>query len=313
VRTVFLAAAAVVVVMALCGCGASGAQWQIRQPVASGGAIAQTHKSAGVLYVDDGDNHAVDILKNGTWKEVGSITYGIGDIDRNWVDGNGNFYFAQFSPVEIVEYAPGASSPTFTYDSQMQLPVDVTTDPAGNVYEADELTSSVNEYPQQTNAVSATCGNSLKLFLSVAVDASGDVFVGYLDNQPYGKGHIYEYRGGLSGCHATELGVTLDFPGGMALDKKGNIVICDVNDAVVDIVPPPYNSISRTLGSGLSGPFSVRINKRNDRAYVADDGQSGPSEVFVLRYPSGSLIKKLGSKKGVAGTLGAVDSDNFNP
>lgn len=307
----FRASTTIVVIAALCAC--AGATVGRNAPLPTVGALPKPSaiEKGGVLYVDDGGNQAVEIFKNRTWEKLGSITGGIGDIDRNWVDTHGNLYFAQFSPVEIVEYAPGGSSPTFTYYSQMQFPVDVATDRAGDVFEADELTSSVNEYAQKSNTVSATCGNGIKLFLSVAVDGKNDVFVGYLDNKPYGKGHIYEYRGGLAGCRATELGVTLDFPGGMALDKNGDIVICDQNDNSVDIVPPPYNSISARLGPVYNVPFSVRINRRNDEAYVADEGP--PSDVFILRYPSGKLIKKLSSKNGISGTLGAVDSDNFNP
>ena len=299
-----------VVVAVLCACAAGGMQERDAPlPTVSADTDAQAHKGSGVLYVDDGGNQTIEIFKNGTWKKVSSITNGVGaDMDRNWVDANGNVYVAQFSPVNIVEYAPGGTSPSFTYDSQMQLPMDVTTDRAGNVYEADELISSVNEYAQHSNSVSATCGGG-GLTLSVAVDGSGDVFVAYAENN--GAGHIIEYSGGLSGCHATELGVTLGFPGGMALDKNGDIVICDQGNNSVDIVPPPYNSISGKLGSGYSAPFSVRINRKNDQAYVVNE--SPPRGVFVLKYPSGSLIKKLSSKNGVSGSLGAVDSDNFNP
>jgi hypothetical protein len=306
------AAAAVLV-----GCGAlrqvqDGMQPPIGVPAMNDSAnvLEIRHEKRELLYVDDGGNQTVEILKNGTWKEVRAITEGIGDIDRNWVDRNGNFYFAQFSPVEIVEYARRASSPTFTYYSEMQLPVDVTTDRAGNVYEADELTSSINEYAQQSNSVSASCGNGAKLFLSVAVDRRGDVFVGYVDNEPYGRGHIYEYSGGLTGCHATELGVALTFPGGMALDKNDDIIICDQGNNSVDIVAPPYNKVSGTLGSGYSAPSSVRLNRKNDRAYVVN---GNPQDVLVVQYPNGTLIKELGADYGISEALGAVDSDNFNP
>lgn len=309
-RIVFRVLAGVIVLAELCACAAFDTEGRNAPlPALSAGTSAQAHKGRGVLYVDDGGNQAVEIFRNGTWKKVGSITNGVGsDMDRNWVDANGNFYVAQFSPVDIVEYAPGGTSPSFTYDSQMQLPIDVTTDRAGNVYEADELLSSVNEYTQHSNSVSATCGAG-GLTLSVAVDGSRDVFVAYAENN--GDGHIIEYSGGLSGCHATELGVTLGFPGGMALDKKGDIVICDEGNNSVDVIPPPYKSVSGTLGSGYSTPSSVRIDRKNDRAYVVNENP--PSDVFVLRYPSGSLIKKLRLKNGISGSLGAVDSDNFNP
>lgn len=308
-RAIFRALLGLVTVGVLSGCtaaGTSGGSAPLPGVAARQG--AQTKKGGGILYVDDGGKHAVEMFSNGGWKKVGSITSGIGDIDRNWVDAQGNFYFAQFSPVQIVEYAPGGSAPLFTYDNRMQLPVDVTTDAAGNVYEADELTSSVNEYAQHTNLVSASCANAAALFLSAAVDGSGDVFVGV---ETGASGHIMEYTGGLNGCHATKLGVTLNFPGAMALDNSGNIVICDEGNNSVDIVPPPYEKVSGTLGSGYIWPLSVRINAKNDRAYVADEGP--PSDVFVLNYPSGSLIKTLTSKNGVSGAMSVVASDNFNP
>jgi NHL repeat len=308
-RAILRASIGLVVVGVLSGCtaaGTSGGSAPLPGAAAGQGALAK--KGGGILYVDDGGNHAVEMFNNGGWKKAGRITSGIGDVDRNWVDAQGNFYVAQFSPVQIVEYAPGGSTPLFTYDNRMQLPVDVTTDTAGNVYEADELTSSVNEYAQQTNLASASCASASALVLSDAVDGNGDVFVGV---ETGGSGRIMEYSGGLNGCHATELGVTLNFPGGMALDNSGNIVICDEGNNTVDIIPPPYDKISGTLGSGYVWPLSVRINTKNDRAYVVDEGP--PSDVFILDYPSGSLIKTLTSKNGVSGAMSAVDSANFSP
>jgi hypothetical protein len=51
----------------------------------------------------------------------------------------------------------------------------------------------------------------------------------------------------------------------IALDKNGDIVICDEADNSVDIILPPYNKISGTLGSGYNWPLTVRINAKNDR------------------------------------------------
>jgi hypothetical protein len=307
-RAIFRASIGLVVAAVLSGCATAGTWGNAPLPGVAAGLGAPAQQSAGILYVDDGGNRAVDMFNNGGWKKVGRITNGIGAINRNWVDTQGNLYLAQFSPVQIVEYAPGGSGPSFIYDSRMQLPVDVTTDTAGNVYEADELTSSVNEYARHTNLVSASCANGSALFLSDAVDGNGDVFVGV---ETGGRGRIMEYSGGLNGCHATKLGVALNFPAGMALDENGDIVVCDEGNNSVDIIPPPYNKISGTLGSGYNWPLTVRINAKNDRAYVVDEGP--PSDVFILNYPSGSLIKTLTSKNGVSGATGAVDSDNFNP
>jgi hypothetical protein len=53
---------------------------------------SNAQKALGLLYVDDGVNEAVDILRNGSWRKVGSITSGVGDIVRNWVEAKGNLY-----------------------------------------------------------------------------------------------------------------------------------------------------------------------------------------------------------------------------
>ena len=52
------------------------------------------------------------------------------------------------------------------------------------------------------------------------------------------------------------------FPASIALDENGDIVICDEGNNSVDIIPPPYNKISGTLGSGYNWPLTVRIMQR---------------------------------------------------
>ena len=94
----------------------------------------------------------------------------------------------------------------------------------------------------------------------------------------------------------------------MVLDKKSNIVICDQLAQQVDIIKPPYNSVSSTLGGGWSDPFHVTINKKNKQAYVAD---AGTGEVTVLSYPGGSTIATLGPGNNISDAYSAVDGQSF--
>jgi hypothetical protein len=256
-----------------------------------------------VLYVADRKG-GVEMLRNRRWKYVGSIKNGIDSPGQEWVDASGNLYVTNGQTV--VEYAPGSTSPSFTYSDELQSPVDVTTNSRGNVYVADLDAEFVAEFPQNSNMISAYCYPGEVELASVAVDGSGDVFVAYFDGS--GSGHIVEYRGGLSGCNGTVLGVDLQYPGGMAFDKSNNLLVCD--GSTVAVVKPPYNSVSGTFGGGYETPISVRINKRNDEAYVVDWSLH---DVFVFGYPGGSLIKRLGSKNGISEPTGAVDSQNVNP
>jgi hypothetical protein len=262
-------------------------------------------KGAKDLFVSDFGTGAVEILANKTWTNTGSISSGIDGPDGNWVDKKGNLYVANYAGADITEYAKGSSSPKSTY-SGVEDPVAVTTDPSGNVYEGDYEGGYVSEFAQGSNSIIAQCspGGDVE---GVAVDKSGDVFVAY---EATSGGKITEYTGGLSGCSGTALGVSLEFPGGMVLDKKGNLVICDQDAEAVDIIAPPYSSVTSTLGSGYSDPFHVTINKRNKQAYVANFGDE---DVLVLSYPAGSVKATLNGSNGLSEPAAAVDSKNYNP
>jgi DNA-binding beta-propeller fold protein YncE len=260
--------------------------------------------SAKDLFVDDSGQDAVEILTNKKWKNVGSIADGIDGPDGNWEDTKGNLYVANQSGPDITEYNSSRSL-IYTYTG-VSDPVDVRTDTHGNVYEADYFGADVNEFGQESNTPIATCdpGGFVE---GVAIDTKGDVFVAFFDGL---FSYVTEYAGGLSGCNHTNLGVSVLEPAGMIFDKSDNLILCDPGVPAVDVIDPPYNSVSRTLGSGYSDPLHVTINKKNDQAYVAD---SGTGEVYVLGYPAGKLKATLGPSNGIEDASSAVDGSNYVP
>jgi hypothetical protein len=335
----FLTAAAAVTLLAACAGGSPSASSSLpatgasagraRFDVARSGAApgfmgalgrghAATHRakpagSSRVLYVDDWNLNAIEILKYRRWTNLGNNADGVDGPDGNWVDKSGNLYVANYANESITEYN-SAGNLIFTYTGGISDSIGVTTDKNGNVYEADfdypNLNGYVNEYAQQSNTVAATCspGGGVE---SVAVDKQGDVFAAY-NNSSYTAGYIVEYPGGLtaSGCSGTVLPITLAYAGGMVFDNAGNLVVCDQGNHVVDVLAPPYSSVTSTLGSGFEDPFHVTIDRKNDLAYVADlDNET----VSVLDYPSGSLVATLGSANGLSMPAAAVDSKNYLP
>jgi DNA-binding beta-propeller fold protein YncE len=263
------------------------------------------------LYVSDMNFNAVEILANRTYKNVGSISNGINGPGANFLDKKGNLYVANTgggsSESYIREYAPGATSPSFTYTAGMTDPVGVTVDAAGNVYETDHLGGFVNEYAQGINAVLHSC--PVVGPVGVAVDASGDVFV---DTATSTGANILEYfglamRGHPPRCQFSTLGVTLDFGGGMVLDNNNALVVCDQTLQSVYIIAPPYSSITRTLGSDYIDPYQVALTKYNALAFVTDVGLD---EVFVYNYKTNTLVTTLGSGNGISLPFGAVDGPN---
>lgn len=273
-------------------------------------AVPNTYHGLRDLYIDDvglGSPYGeVVLFRNGTYTKKTDITTGINGPDGNFIDKPGNLYVANYAAVDIAEYAPRAKSPSFVYSAGMKDPVDVAVDASGNVYEDDYNSGGagfVKEYSQAQNLTRHTCtlGSPAE---GVGVDSKGDVFVSY--NVASGGG-IIEYKGGLKGCHATVLGVSLLFAGGLAVDAKNNLIVCDQDAPAVYVIDPPYTKVKKKIGSGYTDPFHVAINKANTDVFIVDPGNVA---VYVYTYPLGHIVTTLGSTDGLVDPFGAVDSPN---
>jgi hypothetical protein len=258
----------------------------------------------------------VKIYRNGTYKQIGSITNGIFGPVGDFLDKNADLYVANSSKPSVTEYAPNTVTPSFTYSQSMQAPHAVTTDAKGNVFEADLGAGSnqgrVNEYAQGVDNLLVSCspgwqsGGNTGAY-GVAVDTNGDVFVSY-GVPGSGGAHIDEFQGGLNpSCNAWTLPITYSSPGGIAVDAANDLIVCDPQSSVVYVIPPPYISVPRTIGTGFSNPSDVRISKDNTRAFVTDTGNS---MVTVVDYASGANVTALGAQNGLIAPKGAVDGPN---
>jgi hypothetical protein len=216
--------------------------------------------------------------------------------DGDWVDRKEQSYAANYASIDVTEYSKTGSLLS-TYSASLTDPVDVATDHAGNVYVANYGSSgaAVVEYPQGSNTPNNTCNTGLNND-GIALDNKGDVFVSG-NNPNTGSGILLEYKGGLSGCSATTLGATVSFAGGLQVDNKGELIACD-QLVGVDIIPAPYNSISKTITvAGGSDYFHDALDQKNKTLFIAD---AGTGEVYVVSFQAGSLLKTLNSSNGLS-------------
>lgn len=285
---------------------ASGAALYQRAPALRAKHDKASYKRA--LYIADLSRPNVKVLTNTYYRDLGVITNGISQPLAESMDKLGNLYVANFSIGsslgDVTEYAPGGTSPSFTYNANMNFPAGVTVDRHDNVYEADSNVygpGSINEYFQGVNAVSQSCSvPNYDQPSGVAVDASGDVFVASYNG-------IYEYNGGLSGCSPTLLN---SIPtNAIVVDSNNNLIISEVSPRAVGLLEPPYyNIISSTIGSGFSAPTGLSINKKNKLVYVADLANN---TVTVINYQTGQNVKVIsGASYGIEKTQAVVDAPN---
>jgi hypothetical protein len=253
------------------------------------------------LAVTDGGTTAVEIL-NKQYALTQTLTGFVGP-DGDWYDSKGNLYVADPGAIAVQEFAKGATSPTTTYNAGLTDPIGVTTDGAGNVYVADYgdgAASTITEYAQGSNTVKTQCSTGLGNEGIAINNKTGDVFVDG-NNPNTGSGNIVEYKGGLSGCSETTLGVVLGFAGGMQIDANLNLAAID-QLAGVDIIPPPYTSIGSTI-TGFEDPFHNALNKKQNLMFVVN---AGALEVSVVSYPSGTPVTTLGSANGLTEPVGVA-------
>jgi hypothetical protein len=257
----------------------------------------------------------VKLFANGTWAPNGYFGVGTCAETGLWSDqrylyvvtvcGNGD---------SVREYSPNNPTPVFTYTNGVTGPANVSTQIGSQqhvfITNDNGTAESVIEFQRDTNTVLATCypgGNPFSYGVwGVAIDSSGNVFVDIGDAN--GVGHIVEYVGGLSGCNGTLLPVTLGHVGyQMVIDNVGRLIIARQSPPAVEVVNPPYTSVSGTLGSGYIAPYYVTINSANTLAFVSDGG----SVVKVLQYPSGNLVYTFFSPGGPDAPAGVVEWNNY--
>jgi hypothetical protein len=253
------------------------------------------------LAVADLGTGGVEIL-NKSGAETRSISNGLRGPDGDWYDKKGNLYVADYKNVDVQEYAPKATKPAFTYSAKLIDPVAVTTDRKGDVFVADlddgGSSGTITEYAPMSNKIANQClvGGSAE---GVAVDKTGDVFASY--NTP-SAGALVEFKGGLKGCSGTQLAAPLNYAGGLILDKKNDLVACDQSPEAVDIIKPPYSSVSSTI-TGFVDPFHVALTAKDALLFVADPAAA---DVVVVKYPTGSSYATLGSSNGLSDPYGVA-------
>ena len=99
------------------------------------------------------------------------------------------------------------------------------------------------------------------------------------------------------------LSVTVGSPGGLTIDKDGDLVTDDQTGSI-DVIPEPYTS-AIPLVSGLSDPFHVALSK-NQKLLFNANADSGT--VTIYKYPAGTLTNTLDSSDGLDGAEGVADS-----
>ncbi len=293
------------------------------------------HRAGGAytyLYVTDPTINQLEIL-DPTYKLVETITNGLSRPVGDYVDSKGNLYVANQNSSScagggnVVEYAHGSTSPTYTYSSGLVCPLFVGADSSGNVfvydYEYGGLSNVLIEYAQGKNTpinswntcntgtyafcygpTGLSMGPAGTVLLTMYGAVHGSLGTGWVVDEVFyqQKSNNQYYATGYNGP-----------AGGVAMDKKYNIL------TGANPVPP---SGSAQPPSGPGGWTVVKTPRKhgtdfhlvnlkyagftfvNSLTLSADQktlfvDDFGGSNVTVLSYPKGKFVKSLGKANGL--------------
>ncbi len=232
------------------------------------------------------DYVAIYCTKGTNQAPIGKITDGIDGPEGAAVDAKGNLYVTNTSNNTVTEYAPGGTKPSFTYSADLNYPAGVAVDGQQNVYVTNLTPGSLVVFAQGSNTPSEDL-TGLMYPIDVALDASGDAYV-TVYTAGYGNGNVIRYKAGST--KAKNLGIVTDAPGGITLDKSGDIVTADQRLPGVLVFPPGKTSPSETFATNALDPDPVALDRSELQAYVGD---AVGNAVYVYDYSSGKLVDTI--------------------
>ncbi|HLY01149.1 MAG TPA: hypothetical protein VKR56_01485 [Candidatus Cybelea sp.] len=245
-------------------------------------------KSKNLIYWGDYDTNTIAIYsaKGENGKEEGSITTGLSNPERLFVDAKGNVYATNLGNSTITAYKPGATSPFLTISDGVDRPTGLTVDVAGNVYCANVGNDTITVYKRGKTSPSLTISVPGGSPQYLATDKSDNLYASV------GSEVIEFPQGSTSG---TNLGLAVTSPGGLEVDKLGDIIVID-GESTIDYFPAGETEPSKQISAPYA--FGLSLSKNEKELYVSLES-GADFDVDSVAYPNGStLAAKLTTDAG---------------
>jgi hypothetical protein len=268
------------------GIGAVRAAWP-----GHGGLSYAVKNASQLAYVSNLGEGAIDVFyQHGTNQQpIATITDGILGPGGLTTDRKGNLYVADEGKISgnwIVQvYAPGSTSPTKSYTTDLSSPTDTAVAKDGTIYIANFNGLSdgwVAVYPK------GNVSNEYRLSdfgggapLSVALDSKQNLYVMYDVN---GGSAVNEYAPGAK--TGTNLNLAFSGGGGIQVDPAGNILVAQQLDpSEILIFAPGQTKPSKTISMPGGGePFNFALNHKSKALFVGEWFSANQVDRFA--YPS---------------------------
>jgi hypothetical protein len=235
-----------------------------------------------LIYVAANDEVLIYPERGNDPAPIGTITDGVDGAYGLFVDGRGDLYVANQST--ITAYRPGSVDPYITY-ADAYRPLYIVLDHAGELYAANQ-NGSISEYaPRHTSPDRVLPSHGVEAD-GINVDAADNLYVAYRKRN--GEGSIEEFK-----PHAKRgriLGMVLDQPQALQLDRAGNILVVETGTReCIDVFPPGTTTPSQIIRVTF-GVNQIALRESENYIYLSNFFDRN---VYVSRYPPVQFRSKI--------------------
>jgi DNA-binding beta-propeller fold protein YncE len=156
-----------------------------------------------------------------------------------------------------------AGAVTALVSSDLNSPMGLAVDAAGNVYIGDSFNNAVKIWTASDSTLTTLVSSGLNLPQGVAVDATDNVFIADTFSSA-----IRMWSAANSNT-ITLVSSGLNLPGGVAVDGDGNVYIADTFNSAIKMWTIANSNITTLVSSGLSYPSGVAVDHAGN-VYIAD-------------------------------------------
>jgi sugar lactone lactonase YvrE len=229
------------------------------------GWISRAAKKEKLLYVSDLTESFILIYQQGDTGAgpIGEIVNGISSPEGLAVDKSGTLYVANIGNNTVTEYPAGATSPSVTLSTDISNPLDVSVDSNDNVYVTESSAGEILEFEPGSSSPNETVSLARA---DVATNSKNDDV--YVTHNVSSEGHVVRCKPLSSSCK--NLGITVGFAQGIAIDSQGNLLVGDVYGGVIDIYHPKQTSPFRTISTYEEQPAKLALDSSDSTLYMAD-------------------------------------------
>jgi hypothetical protein len=232
----------------------------------------------------------------------GSISNGVSYPYNLAVDKAGTLY-VQNNDNTVTEYPKGATAPSTTLHEPPYgygTGITVTVGRDLTVYTADHLAGKVFEF--KSGYTSPTTTLSVEEAFGLALDSKNNLYVGWAPASSGGPGHVMKFKPGAT--TGKDLGISVKYEGGLAVDDNDDLLVGDQGNEVIDIFKRGAKTPFRTIDTAPVYPYQFALDKANQYLYLVS---GTPAAVYVYDYATGALawtdsqgMKSSGYAEGVA-------------